>query len=106
MTRRTGITASSLGLALTWGGVPAATAGTGAVPHARPDLVATFSIAAADPATGEVGVAVASRFFAVGSVVPWVRAGVGAIATQASANTTYGPDGLEALAKGTSPADG
>lgn len=61
---------------------------------------ATFSIAAADPSTGEVGVAVASRFFAVGTVVPWAKAGVGAVATQASANTSYGPNGLELMAHG------
>jgi uncharacterized Ntn-hydrolase superfamily protein len=65
--------------------------------------VATFSIVARDPATGELGVAVASRFFAVGAVVPWAQAGVGAIATQASANTTYGPEGLALLAAGKAP---
>jgi uncharacterized Ntn-hydrolase superfamily protein len=65
----------------------------------------TFSIVAADPAAGEVGVAVASRFFAVGSVVPFAKAGVGAVATQASANTTYGPHALELLASGASPAE-
>jgi uncharacterized Ntn-hydrolase superfamily protein len=62
----------------------------------------TFSIVAADPDAGEVGVAVASRFFAVGSVVPWARAGVGAVATQSNANTTFGPRGLELLERGTS----
>lgn len=62
--------------------------------------VATFSIVAHDPATGDLGVAVQSKFFGVGSVVPWARAGVGAVATQASANTTYGPRGLELLAAG------
>lgn len=62
--------------------------------------VATFSIVARDPQTGELGVAVASRFFAVGSVVPFARAGAGAVATQANANTTYGPRGLELLARG------
>jgi uncharacterized Ntn-hydrolase superfamily protein len=60
----------------------------------------TFSIVARDPATGDLGVAVASKFLAVGSVVPWAQAGVGAIATQALANVTYGPDGLAALAAG------
>jgi uncharacterized Ntn-hydrolase superfamily protein len=53
-----------------------------------------------DPDTGELGVAVESKFFAVGSVVPWAKAGVGAIATQAFANTTFGPKGLELLAAG------
>jgi hypothetical protein len=60
----------------------------------------TFSIVARDPATGDLGVAVASKFLAVGSVVPWARAGVGALATQALANVTYGPAGLAALAAG------
>ena len=61
---------------------------------------ATFSIVARDPNTGELGVAVASRFFSVGSVVPYARAGVGAVATQANANVTWGPRGLELLARG------
>jgi uncharacterized Ntn-hydrolase superfamily protein len=60
----------------------------------------TFSIVARDPATGDLGVAVASKFLAVGSVVPWARAGVGAIATQAYANVRFGPDGLDLLADG------
>ncbi len=68
---------------------------------APPPPVATFSIVARDPATGELGVAVQSRFLAVGAVVPWARAGVGAIATQAFANTRFGPDGLALLEKGT-----
>ncbi len=62
----------------------------------------TFSIVAADPEAGELGVAVASRFFAVGSVVPWAKAGVGAVATQSNANTTFGPRGLELMERGTS----
>lgn len=65
--------------------------------------VATFSIVAANPATGEVGVAVQSKFLAVGSVVPWVKAGQGAIATQSWANTSYGPAGLAMLADGLHP---
>lgn len=60
----------------------------------------TFSIVARDEATGDLGVAVASKFLAVGSAVPWARAGVGAIATQAYANLRYGPDGLDLLAGG------
>jgi uncharacterized Ntn-hydrolase superfamily protein len=64
--------------------------------------VATFSIVGFDPRTGDLGVAVQSKFFAVGSVVPWAKAGVGAIATQSYANVSYGPDGLELLAKGKS----
>ncbi|MDR7520594.1 MAG: DUF1028 domain-containing protein, partial [Armatimonadota bacterium] len=55
---------------------------------------------ARDPATGEVGVAVASKFLAVGAVVPWARAAVGAIATQAWANLSFGPDGLALLEQG------
>ena len=61
----------------------------------------TFSIVACDldaSPSPEWGVAVASRFLAVGSVVPWARAGVGAVATQAMANLTYGPDGLDLMA--------
>lgn len=60
----------------------------------------TFSIVAIDPSTGDLGVAVASKFLAVGSVVPWATAGVGAVATQALANVTYGPSGLTALGDG------
>ena len=60
----------------------------------------TFSIVARDPQTGELGIAVQSKFLAVGAVVPWARAGIGAIATQSWANTTYGPRGLELLASG------
>ena len=60
----------------------------------------TFSIVARDPANGDLGVAVASKFLAVGSVVPWAMAEVGAIATQALANVSYGPDGLAELAGG------
>lgn len=76
---------------------------TVAFPVLAERTVATFSIVAADPATGEVGLAVASRFFAVGSVVPYGRAGTGAVATQASADTSFGPRGLELLARGALP---
>src|SRR5207249_3510127 len=61
---------------------------------------ATFSIVAIDPATGELGVAVASRYFAVGAVVPWAEAGVGAVATQANVNVGYGLRALELLKQG------
>jgi uncharacterized Ntn-hydrolase superfamily protein len=61
---------------------------------------ATFSIVAFDPATGDLGVAVASRVFGVGNHVPWAEAGVGAIATQAAMNGGYGPRGLELLRQG------
>jgi uncharacterized Ntn-hydrolase superfamily protein len=63
----------------------------------------TFSIAAVDPATGETGVAVTTRVPCVGNGVPWVRAGVGAVATQANTRTDYGPTLLDAIARGTSP---
>jgi len=67
--------------------------------------IATFSIVARDSLTGELGVAVASRFFAVGAVVPWAKAGIGAVATQSYANTTFGWRGLELLEKGAAPAE-
>jgi uncharacterized Ntn-hydrolase superfamily protein len=63
----------------------------------------TFSIAAIDPRTGEVGVAVTTRVPCVGNGVPWVRKGVGAVATQASTRTEYGNELLDALAKGEAP---
>lgn len=66
-------------------------------------VIATYSIVAFDPATGDLGVAVQSKFFSVGTVVPWARAGVGAVATQASANIAYGPEGLKLLEAGKSP---
>ncbi len=66
---------------------------------------ATFSIVAFDPETGEVGVAVQSRAFNVGMAVPWVEAGVGAIATQASTNESFGPRGLALLRSGLSAED-
>ncbi|MBA2714730.1 MAG: DUF1028 domain-containing protein [Rubrobacteraceae bacterium] len=63
-------------------------------------LVATFSIVAFDPETDSLGVGVQSKFLAVGSVVPWARAGVGAVATQAMANYNYGPRGLDLMERG------
>jgi uncharacterized Ntn-hydrolase superfamily protein len=63
----------------------------------------TFSIAAIDPRTGETGVAVTTRVACVGNGVPWVRVGVGAVATQASTRTEYGNELLDALAKGEEP---
>ncbi len=69
------------------------------------EIVATFSIVARDPATGELGVAVQSRAFRAGAIVSYAKAGVGAIATQAAANQTYGPRGLELLELGLSPAE-
>jgi len=65
--------------------------------------VATFSIVARDGETGELGIAVASKFFSVGSVVPWARASSGAVATQSFANTSFGPRGLDLLDTGATP---
>ena len=62
----------------------------------------TFSIVALDPATGDLGVAVQSKFLAVGAVVPWVSAGIGAVATQSFANVRYGPEGLALMGAGLS----
>src|SRR5918999_6182181 len=62
----------------------------------------TFSIVACDIAVGDWGVAVASKFPAVGAVVPWARAGIGAVATQSWANTSFGPAGLDLMATGLS----
>ena len=62
--------------------------------------MSTFSIVALDPETGDLGVATASKFLAVGSVVPFAEAGLGAVATQSYANTTFGPRTLMALRGG------
>ena len=94
---------------------PLAFAAALALPHAanaqvpfewRDSLVFhTFSIAAIDPPTGEVGVAVTTRVPCVGGGVPWVRKGVGAVATQANTRTEYGNELLDALARDEAPAD-
>lgn len=96
--QRTFIKRTGQGLA----GLAVAPAALAALAKPKTEPVATFSIAGFDPHTGDLGVAVQSKFFAVGSVVPWAKAGVGAIATQSYANVSYGPDGLELLAKGKS----
>ena len=62
--------------------------------------VATFSIVAFEPEIKALGVAVQSKFLAVGAIVPWARAGVGAVATQAMANFNYGPRGLDLMSRG------
>jgi len=62
----------------------------------------TFSIVAYDAMAEEWGIAVQSKFLAVGAVVPWARAGVGAVATQAHCNTTFGPEGLALMEGGAS----
>lgn len=64
--------------------------------------VHTFSIVARDPATGEMGVAVQSHWFAVGPIVPWAEAGVGAVATQSLVDVSYGPLGLDLMRAGRS----
>jgi uncharacterized Ntn-hydrolase superfamily protein len=64
------------------------------------ERITTFSVVGFDSETGDLGVAVQSKFFAVGAVVPWAEAGVGAVATQAFGNTTFGPKGLKLLAEG------
>ncbi|HZF10698.1 MAG TPA: DUF1028 domain-containing protein [Thermoanaerobaculia bacterium] len=69
-------------------------------PIHTPPTVSTFSIVAIDPANGDLGVAVASRYFSVGSVVPWALAGVGAVATQANVNVGYGPQAIDLLRQG------
>ncbi len=71
-------------------------------PIVQSPTVSTFSIVAIDPANGDLGVAVASRYFSVGSVVPWALAGVGAVATQANVNVGYGPQGIDLLRQGLS----
>jgi uncharacterized Ntn-hydrolase superfamily protein len=63
----------------------------------------TYSIVARDPDTGELGVAVQSHWFSVGGIVPWARPGVGAVATQANAEVSYGARALELLAAGAAP---
>lgn len=71
---------------------------------AAPDpLVHTYSIVARDAQSGAIGVAVQSHWFQVGTLVPWAESGVGAIATQALTNASYGPRGLALLRKGKSP---
>src|SRR6266849_1109812 len=71
-------------------------------PVLKPPTVSTFSIVARDPVNGDMGVAVASRYFSVGSVVPWAEAGIGAVATQANVNVGYGPRGIDLLKQGLS----
>ena len=62
--------------------------------------VHTYSIVAFDPETGQLGVAVQSHWFSVGSLVPWAKAGVGAVATQSFVKVEYGPDGLKLMGQG------
>jgi uncharacterized Ntn-hydrolase superfamily protein len=71
-------------------------------PNAPTRPVHTFSIVARDPATGELGVAVQSHWFSVGSIVTWAEAGVGAVATQSFVDPSYGKNGLELMRAGKS----
>lgn len=79
------------------------------MPAFMPDVAArgpfahTYSIVARDEDTGEMGAGVQSHWFSVGSVVPWARAGVGAVVTQSLTNPAFGPEGLELLSQGLSP---
>lgn len=84
-----------------------ATASGAVMPDAaKPSIpVATFSIVARDPATGEMGVAVQSHWFSVGSIVTWAEAGVGAVATQSFVEPSYGPKGLALMKQGVAPVD-
>src|SRR4051812_46041957 len=68
--------------------------------YSRGVRTGTYSIVARDPASGDLGVAVQSHWFSVGSVVTWARAGVGAVATQSVARIEYGPEVLDGLAAG------
>ncbi len=68
-------------------------------------LIATFSLVARDEATADLGVAVASKFLAVGAVVPYAKAGVGAVATQSYVNSQFGTLGLDLLAQGKTAED-
>src|SRR5436190_22681419 len=92
---KTGVAAVGLGVVLTAGGVS----------RQEPPLwdTGTFSILGYDPATGEVGGAVQSRVFSVGNGVLWAEAGVGAAATQAIVDVSYGPQALQLLKQGLPP---
>ncbi|HEX6089683.1 MAG TPA: DUF1028 domain-containing protein [Gemmatimonadales bacterium] len=83
--------------------VPATTLLAQASPPRRP--VATYSIVARDSVTGEIGVAVQSHWFSVGSIVTWAEAGVGAVATQSFVEPSYGPLGLALMRTGRSAPD-
>ena len=74
-----------------------------AAPAGALDRPSTFSIVAYDSVTQELGVAVESKYFSVGTVVPWAEAGVGAVATQAQVKAAYGPEVLARLRKGEAP---
>lgn len=77
----------------------------GRAPDGPDPWFGTFSIIAVDPVTKELGVGVQSRAFGAGAAVPYAKAGVGAVATQASANRQYGPKAIALLEQGLSPAE-
>lgn len=76
-----------------------------ALPHPERRPVATYSVVARDAVTGQLGVAVQSHWFGVGSLVPWVEAGVGVVATQSFVDASYGPLGLEMMRAGRAAPD-
>src|SRR5271156_4460784 len=96
---------AGLALALPRGTAPDVSTPAPALEAPPGDWACTFSIVAHDPDKKEWGIAVASKYLAVGSAVPWAKAGVGAVATQSFVNVTYGSRGLELLADGKSAED-
>ena len=96
------ILAAGLGIASPAAAQPRAADGVTINDQGQPQY-STFSLCAIDPATGQSGAAVTTRVPFVGRAVPWVRAGVGAVCTQASTVVEYGPRGLDLLAKGVEP---
>lgn len=96
---------SALGLLAVTSPAQAQTSGFSTTPPLPWPPVATFSILGYDPATGEVGGAVQSRVFSVGNGVLWAEAGVGAAATQAIVDVSYGPQAIALLRQGVKPAD-
>ena len=96
------IVLAGLATALPRGNAPVVAAPAPALETPPGDWACTFSIVAFDPDKKEWGIAVASKYLAVGSAVPWAKAGVGAVATQSFVNVTYGSRGLELLADGKS----
>jgi uncharacterized Ntn-hydrolase superfamily protein len=86
-------------------GIPTGAAEAQTEPPVPARPVHTFSIVARDPATGELGVAVQSHWFSVGPIVPWIEAGVGAVATQSFVDPSYGKLGLDLMRAGKSAPD-
>jgi len=92
-------------IAIVVSGMFAARPGASAPGEGADPWFGTFSIIAVDPSTGELGVGVQSRAFGAGAAVPYAKPGVGAVATQASANRQYGPKAIALLEQGLSPAE-